>query len=200
MSNQLENQQSIENQNKNTEQEIFTHEKGKETLHSNISPQIQKVLDDIQYVPIEYLSLIKEFNWKQIKEMMYVLSNCTCCKRHQKDRPSVWNLENGHNGYYDLSDIRVGEHACRCPCRHEAREFCKIINDPHYFEAQKELYINEEDYDTETRFKEDYDTDTETRFICMDCGEDMGPYNPRQLCGKTYCKNIREIDDNGSIS
>ena len=203
MSNQLENQQSFENQNKNTEQEILTDEKGKETLHPDISPEIEKVLDAIQHVPIEYLSLIKEFNWKQIKEMMFVLSNCTCCKRHQKNRPSVWDLEHGHDGYYEMAayyeipDVRVGEDACQCPCRHEAREFCKIMNDPRYFEAQKE-FIDKEDSDTNNGFEED--SDTETRFICMDCGEDMGPYNPRQLCGKTYCKNIREIDDNGSIS
>ena len=47
MSNQLENQQSFENQNKNTEQEILTDEKGKETLHPDISPEIEKVLDAI---------------------------------------------------------------------------------------------------------------------------------------------------------
>ena len=22
---------------------------------------------------------------------------------------------------------------------------------------------------------------------CIECGVDMGPHNPRQLCGKTYC-------------
>jgi hypothetical protein len=22
---------------------------------------------------------------------------------------------------------------------------------------------------------------------CIECGVDMGPQNPRQLCGKTYC-------------
>lgn len=25
--------------------------------------------------------------------------------------------------------------------------------------------------------------------LCIDCGEDMGIDNPRQLCGKTYCRN-----------
>ena len=25
---------------------------------------------------------------------------------------------------------------------------------------------------------------------CMECGEDMGIDNPRQLCGKTYCINL----------
>lgn len=24
---------------------------------------------------------------------------------------------------------------------------------------------------------------------CLECGDDMGPTNPRQLCGKYYCKN-----------
>ena len=24
---------------------------------------------------------------------------------------------------------------------------------------------------------------------CLECGEDMGIDNPRQLCGKTYCRN-----------
>lgn len=25
---------------------------------------------------------------------------------------------------------------------------------------------------------------------CLDCGEDMGQCNPRQLCGKSYCMNM----------
>lgn len=25
---------------------------------------------------------------------------------------------------------------------------------------------------------------------CIECGEDMGIHNPRQLCGKTFCYNI----------
>jgi hypothetical protein len=25
---------------------------------------------------------------------------------------------------------------------------------------------------------------------CLTCGEDMGPQNPRQLCGKWYCRNF----------
>lgn len=24
---------------------------------------------------------------------------------------------------------------------------------------------------------------------CIECGEDMGPNNPRQLCGKYFCYN-----------
>ena len=25
---------------------------------------------------------------------------------------------------------------------------------------------------------------------CLQCGDDMGPQNPRQLCGKYYCQNL----------
>ena len=80
MSSQLENKQSIEMENENIEQEILMEE----TSHPDISPEVQEVLNSIQDVPIEYLSLIKEFNWKQIKEMMEVLFSCACCERHQK--------------------------------------------------------------------------------------------------------------------
>lgn len=27
------------------------------------------------------------------------------------------------------------------------------------------------------------------RNLCIECGVDMGPLNPRQLCGKLYCLN-----------
>lgn len=30
--------------------------------------------------------------------------------------------------------------------------------------------------------------DTEFSYYCVECGSDMGPHNPRQLCGKWYCK------------
>ncbi len=38
-----------------------------------------------------------------------------------------------------------------------------------------------------------YNKDTDS-WHCLDCGEDMGPTNPRQLCGKTYCRNIFSFD------
>lgn len=33
-----------------------------------------------------------------------------------------------------------------------------------------------------------YNEETDS-WHCMECGEDMGSCNPRQLCGKTYCVN-----------
>ena len=35
----------------------------------------------------------------------------------------------------------------------------------------------------------DEDSSEEKKNLCMECGIDMGPNNPRQLCGKTRCLN-----------
>jgi hypothetical protein len=226
MTSQLENQQSIE-------QEILMDEKSKETSHPDISPEIQEVLDAIQDVPIAYLSLIKEFTWKQIKEMMEVLFVCSCCERHQKNKPHISDLENGHRGDYPPSNRKISEDDCQCVCRQEARDFCRIINDPDYFDlyygrvARYSSPVNEnyrDDSDENSEFLEPdvgysniYHRDIELGCMCEDClkeehkedkyenrciecGVDMGLENPRQLCGKTYCRNITERDDDGSIS
>lgn len=31
---------------------------------------------------------------------------------------------------------------------------------------------------------------TSNKNLCVECGEDMGINNPRQLCGKLYCYNL----------
>ena len=233
MSSQLENQQSIEMENENIVEKILMEEKGKEYSNQDISPEVQEVLDSIQDVPIAYLSLIKNFTWKQIKEMMEVLFVCRCCERHQKNKPHISDLENGHTGDYPPSDRKLSEDDCQCVCRLEARDFCRTINDPDYFdlhyyvdkrdqywmgpecamckkEAIKKFHFEycsldcvNRDQSTWTDYgessDEESDTEEETNY-CMECGEDMGPQNPRQLCGKTYCRTFTERDDNGSIS
>jgi len=233
MSSQLENQQSIEMENENIVEKILMEEKGKEYSNQDISPDVQEVLDSIQDVPIAYLSLIKNFTWKQIKEMMEVLFVCRCCEKHQKNKPHISDLENGHTGDYPPSDRKLSEDDCQCVCRLEARDFCRNINDPDYFDLH--YYVDKRDQDwmgsecamckKEAIFKkvslycsldcvnrdqstwtdygessdEESDTEEETNY-CMECGEYMGPQNPRQLCGKTYCRTFTERDDNGSIS
>jgi hypothetical protein len=34
-----------------------------------------------------------------------------------------------------------------------------------------------------------YNSETDS-WHCIECGIDMGPNNPRQLCGKTFCYHI----------
>ena len=42
--------------------------------------------------------------------------------------------------------------------------------------------------------KKVYGFNSETNsWHCLDCGDDMGPSNPRQLCGKYYCCNLEKI-------
>ena len=223
MTSQLENQQSIEMENENIVEEILTEEKGNETSHPDRQPEVQDVLDSIEHVPIEYLSLIKEFNWKSIKEMMEVLFTCDCCERHQKNKPNISDLENGHRADYPPSNRKFSEDDCQCVCRQEARFFCKIINDPYinepWYFTTKNLDSDEksEFLEPDVGYSNIYHRDIELGCMCedclkeehkedkyenrcMECGEDMGPQNPRQLCGKTYCRNITERDDDGSIS
>lgn len=177
--------------------------------NSDTSPEVQEVLDAIHHVNIEYLSLLETYTWNSIRKMMEVLSNCNCCERHQKNKPSVYDLENGHIGTYPSSGRDICSDDCNCRCRNEARSFCRIINNYNFF------YVDEdEDVDEYTDVDEDVDEDTdvdtaadnisssvfhddcnqnlpeESENKCVECGEDMGPNNPRQLCGKTYCKNI----------
>lgn len=38
-----------------------------------------------------------------------------------------------------------------------------------------------------------YSPNNTIRNLCVICGVDMGPNNPRQLCRKTYCENEDEI-------
>ena len=39
-----------------------------------------------------------------------------------------------------------------------------------------------------------HSTSKEVQNLCILCGVDMGPQNPRQLCGKTKCYNIDYLE------
>lgn len=61
----------------------------------------------------------------------------------------------------------------------------KRMNPYYYFDENdnKRHKTNEEYYDY------DFYPDGSMRNRCLECFEDMGPHNPRQLCGKTICYN-----------
>ena len=48
---------------------------------------------------------------------------------------------------------------------------------------------NSDNSDNSDNFNYFYQDD-EIKNLCLDCGVDMGPTNPRQLCGKTRCNNL----------
>ena len=60
----------------------------------------------------------------------------------------------------------------------------KLITD--YFKASNKKR-KRENFEVGT----DYETDSKLKsWYCTICDVDMGIHNPRQLCGKYYCKNI----------
>ena len=48
---------------------------------------------------------------------------------------------------------------------------------------------NSNNYECNDDYNYSYQDD-EIKNLCLDCGIDMGPSNPRQLCGKTHCNNL----------
>ena len=49
-------------------------------------------------------------------------AKCTCCKRHQKNKPTVWKpwVELSHNQQPDQRD-------CLCACRLMSRQICRLF-------------------------------------------------------------------------
>ena len=62
--------------------------------------------------------------------------------------------------------------------------------------VKKEITIvkknsNENDDILDLQIIRNDESDTETlSWYCLECGIDMGPQNPRQLCGKWRCRNL----------
>jgi len=60
--------------------------------------------------------------------MMSFYQNCKCCNRHQKNKPSLVDYENGYVPPYG-SKFHDKINSCKCPCRHICRNLCREIND-----------------------------------------------------------------------
>jgi hypothetical protein len=63
-----------------------------------------------------------------------------------------------------------------------------------YFEKKRKS-IDNCNYTTNKKDKKDkikvcgYNPETDS-WHCLECGDDMGRNNPRQLCGKYFCRNL----------
>ena len=57
----------------------------------------------------------------QLKKILITLNSCTCCERHQINRPSLIDLEKGHSGDYPYTDTSDKMKQCNCSCRHTSR-------------------------------------------------------------------------------
>jgi len=47
-------------------------------------------------------------------------------------------------------------------------------------------------------FQLDDEEEVVHRNLCIECGVDMGDCNPRQLCGKLYCRNPPLLEEESS--
>ena len=61
-----------------------------------------------------------------------ILSKCTCCPRHQHNRPSLTNridvdLPVNEESLYEDKQIR-NHYRCMCPCRHYSRWICRAFD------------------------------------------------------------------------
>ena len=69
------------------------------------------------------------------------------------------------------------------------RVFC-CADEPKEPNDQESEGESEEEPEEEPEEDPEDPEDPELRNLCLECGVDMGPGNPRQLCGKWCCQNI----------
>lgn len=66
----------------------------------------------------------------------------------------------------------------------------KKLNKKRKFLQDNELYksIYSDNLNKKIKVYGGYNPETDS-WHCLECGDDMGPNNPRQLCGKYFCYN-----------
>lgn len=86
---------------------------------------IEEVIQNINYLftnttenPIDSLY----FNVTDPNKYIKILSECKCCERHQRERPTCLYL--WKDTHFNGTNLTAGE--CSCPCRHYARFICRV--------------------------------------------------------------------------
>ena len=69
---------------------------------------------------IGYIANTSNVNY--VQSCLDYYAKCTCCKRHQKNKPTVWKpwVELSHNKQPDHRD-------CLCACRLMSRHICRLF-------------------------------------------------------------------------
>ena len=89
--------------------------------------------NDIDKICIEADNLIDHKHIRQssisvkLKKILITLNSCKCCKRHQKNKPSLIDIERGHKGDYHYSKTNK-KNICECKCRHMSRWIARKLN------------------------------------------------------------------------
>tara|TARA_Y100000389_G_C17463838_1_gene523845 strand:+ start:3717 stop:4196 length:480 start_codon:yes stop_codon:yes gene_type:complete len=86
-----------------------------------------------------------------------ILATCTCCERHQKNRPKHFNdfetLSDDSNANYSPFNR---DFECICSCRHDSRFIIRFCNNDYNYDSNI-IYDSENDYDYEYEYEYDYD-------------------------------------------
>ena len=62
-----------------------------------------------------------EERWQMLQRFAE-LSQCTCCERHQTERP-----ESLEGGWIERVEEALSPRECKCRCRHDMRSMCRLV-------------------------------------------------------------------------
>jgi len=69
---------------------------------------------------LEYIANTTNYNYAQ--SCLDYYAKCTCCERHQKNKPTLWEP------WVELSPpTQPNQHDCLCTCRAMSRQICRLF-------------------------------------------------------------------------
>lgn len=88
----------------------------------------KKFLENRDYFDGDFSNAIEDYlTLPEAKLLVTTLSKCTCCDRHQVNRPSI--LGDIEDDKSPVIQFNQDEHHCRCQCRHFSRHVCRTFRD-----------------------------------------------------------------------
>ena len=104
-----------------------------ELLKRSVHLKLKKYLDP----PSKMYYLEDNTNISERENIIRILSQCRCCKEHERERPSLIDYNNGYMPEYPNPSIdwkldtllKIGKDSCNCYCRFVCRYICRIDND-----------------------------------------------------------------------
>lgn len=81
-----------------------------------------------EYPLKNYLESI-EIDSQRAQHIITELSQCTCCERHMKNRPTDIDMTHSSTDTPLHKTTEKGDTRCQCPCRHHIRTLCRLCKD-----------------------------------------------------------------------
>ena len=93
-----------------------------------LNPIIHKQLKN--YTPF---MVSQELGFDQAIYCMEILTQCKCCDKHQKRRPTI---EMFTSGFVPMYPEKHTIKKCKCACRHNSRMLCREFNDEEWTDEE----------------------------------------------------------------